>query len=190
MANKLNLQNCLCTEREAVFSLQKPVDADQKKLHMWQSHWALIWKIAFEARRHPSHLSGLITYFLYNCRVLINSFSLHTPTSTAASRTPLCFLEVPFCYLILMNLKYRTCWNWGSWQWGPPEPISVLRFVCQTCSAQLFHRLNSLVFFKKKTLFGKAFMQIPPSNVRSCFLYLMKSSNIFRVNSFFKVIKY
>lgn len=123
-------RNCLCMEREAVFSLQKPVDAEQKKLHM-AVHWAIIWKIAFEARRHPCHLSGLITYFLHNCCVLINRFPLHTPT--AASCT-LCFLKVPLCCLLMMNLKWRTCWSWGVGSGSLWSPF----LHCQTCSAQLF----------------------------------------------------
>lgn len=143
-----------------------------KRSFTWQSHWALIWKIAFEARRHLYHLSGLITYFLSNCCVLINRFPLHTPHTHCCITYSSVLFESTTLLSVIDEFEVENMLELGELQY-----ISALSDLFCTTLPQR----NSVAFIKKKTLFVKAFMQIPPSSIHSSFLYFMKPLNNSRV---------
>lgn len=87
------------------------------------------------------------------------------------------FLESTTLLSVNDEFKVENVLELGSWQWEPLESISALSdLFCTT-----LHRETQWLSLRKKTLFDKAFMQIPPSNIHSCFLCFMKPLNNSRV---------
>lgn len=83
------------------------------------------------------------------------------------------FLESTTLLSVNDEFEVENVLELGSWQWEPLESISALSdLFCTT-----LHRETQWLSLRKKTLFDKAFMQIPPSNIHSCFLCFMKPLN-------------